>query len=730
MWNTGFDTIEELATASLEASQRKITAYYALGTFTDNYGPNDNGKDIWQRKVAQAVAFKTLALDVDCGVDKPYEDQRSGLRALVGFVKAAGLPVPMIVLSGNGLHCYWWFAESILKARWVATSTALKKLCRMHQFSIDESKVHDASMTLRPVGTTNFKGGNVVSVLKDQGPFDIEAIEKIANVAGTMSAGLRSKAHAKAASNALTEAALAGTEHPPSDPARIVANCLQIQQHTKDGGRATKYEPWFLTVGVAAFCIDPETVATEWSKGHADYSEKETRSKLTDWQGKTGPTTCATFNDRVPGICGKCTFFGKVPSPCSLGAPQPEPITITPGDVLTPSPISEPPSPFSRTQQGIFIDVGGVSTAICHYDFFPVQIMRDPANPFDETVWMWNKPHAGYTPIKVRSAFIFDDKGSDLIKCLSDSGIYIATKPKQTSMGGYMRAYIQKLQAENPSIELYDSFGWKRNYTAFVLGSTEYSKNSTGDVVATEVGISKTLINKGIDKALLPVGDFGVWRTCTKALAAPSMAGHAFALGTAFAAPLVPLTGLSGSMLALLGKSGEGKSTMLEWVQSVYGYYKSLGMTKESTQMSIAERMGMYGNLPMTIDEVTNMEPSRVGDLLYWTTQGQDKNRKTEAIAKTWATASIAATNRSLRDKVASIGGDTLAMAMRVFEVTLGHNQVFSDDSAIGKRVRLIIQNNYGHAARIYIPELIRLGPDALREMIQATELLMKTRWG
>lgn len=732
-WNEAFTTLEELAQVSIQRSTQRHTAYYALGTFTDNVGPNANGKVITQRRAHQATAFKTLALDVDCGPEKPYANQREGLAALVTFFKVVKLPQPMIVSSGNGLHCYWTLFDAIDTKRWVRVSHGLKALCQQHKFEVDWSKIHDASMVLRPVETVNFRGNHTVQLLRDAGPFDIDELEAICLTETSMPPAIVAQNDNGASS--VMDDFMAGTpQYAPSDPMKIVEHCEQIRKAVMDGGEKTDYPLWRLVLGVATGCQDPTQTAIEWSRGHPTYDENKTITLLEGW--KTPPTTCKRLDETVPNVCKSCPHFGVITSPAQLGAPRPARIELPPEDISTARPATDPPAPYTRTVNGVFTDGNGISIPICEYDLFPVQIVRDPGNDYGESVWMWNKPHAGYVRMRIRLSLMFNDKYDELIKCLSDNGLFLMSQQRKKLIGGYMRAYVQQLQREQASTELHDSFGWKDDFKSFVLGTTELRKEADGTISSTEIGLSKHLTFKEVGTAYHTKGSRDLWWQWTKALAAPSMELHAFALGGAFAAPLVAFTTLSGSIMSLVGTGGEGKSTILEWINSVYGFHKNAALSRDSTLMSIAEHMGMVCNLPVTLDEMTRIDPNTAADLFYWASQGQDKRRVTTARPRTWATSTTVAGNRSLRDMVASTAGDTTAISMRMLEFNMpANNAMFGDaksgnSKSAGVQARRVIFDNYGYAGREYLAVLLKMGKEEIQNRIEWASKLIEENYG
>lgn len=101
--------------------------------------------------------LRAFRMDVDCGYQKPYDTQVEGVGATVRFAQAAGLPLPGIVSSGNGLHLWWPLAEPIIKPVWERYAKALKELTIKHEFKADPATIADSARILRLPGTLNYK---------------------------------------------------------------------------------------------------------------------------------------------------------------------------------------------------------------------------------------------------------------------------------------------------------------------------------------------------------------------------------------------------------------------------------------------------------------------------------------------------------------------------------------------------------------------------------------------
>ena len=103
-----FDTVEELATSCERSDRFGNNTYYAMSSFATRTN----------RKQNNVLQTKTLFIDVDCGPDKPFANQKEGLAALLDFLTKSNMPKPMIVSSGNGLHVYWVLSEAVTPDVW------------------------------------------------------------------------------------------------------------------------------------------------------------------------------------------------------------------------------------------------------------------------------------------------------------------------------------------------------------------------------------------------------------------------------------------------------------------------------------------------------------------------------------------------------------------------------------------------------------------------------------
>ena len=150
------DTKEEVDEIVKEFVENKIDAFFGCA----KYGFANN------RTHENAVYFSSLWMDIDCGATKGVPDkkgriqgyltQQIGLTELSKFCKTVGLPKPIIVNSGNGIHAYWLLEETLERREWEPLSHRLRDLCKEHGLIVDQS-VFEASRILRIPNTFNFK---------------------------------------------------------------------------------------------------------------------------------------------------------------------------------------------------------------------------------------------------------------------------------------------------------------------------------------------------------------------------------------------------------------------------------------------------------------------------------------------------------------------------------------------------------------------------------------------
>ena len=710
-----FATIDELAKAVLGLDQRGNNTYFAISAFVEK----------GNRKQENVRATKVVALDVDCGESKPFPTWREGLQALGKFVLELKLPKPMIVHSGNGLHVYWTLTEELEPSRWKPLAEAMKAAAKDKGFEIDPAVPADSARILRPVGTKNPKGNNVVKLLLDAPETTVEILT--ASLSAYMVAHQVSLPRSTSSSE-LAQALQVQQEFPPANATVITTKCQQISWCTKNQGEVQ--EPlWYGLMGVAAYCQDSDAVAISWSDQHPSYNASDTLRKVAHWRSATtGPTTCNKFEELRPGGCKGCKFKDKVGTPARLGIQYLEvaPPSTAPDRAATDIPV---PRPFKRTVDGMKMTIDETDIDICKFDIYPVAYGKDESLGYETVRYHWNRPHLGWQELVMRQAYLTDGH-REFATILADQGIVLNGKKQTEYFQLMLRSYMDELRQKRAMTSMYSTMGWKDNYSQFVIGDTILRRNADGSVSEEAITLAATSQRLG-HELWGKAGSLDAWVAFSALLERTNLMPHMFALGVSLSAPFYAFTGLHGLTVSLYGPTGGGKTLAQYWQQSVWGTPEKLHFAAKFTQNTLFSRMGLYCHLPMTIDEATMVNDKEVGDFLYWVSQGRDKARLNrnaeERDARTWASPTTISTNKSWASKLIASGLDTDAQMARLLEVSVPVHPMFVHGSEAGRKVYQFLTENHGHVGHAYLTKLLELGPDGIRATIaEATATFQK----
>ncbi len=651
------------------------------------------------------VAFmRNFFFDIDCGEGKDYPSQKEAVYALKAFVDETGLPMPAVVNSGNGLYAHWLIEEDIPAQQWKSIATILKKTAVAYGFNTDPMRTADSASVLRPPGATHRKDQNnpkQVTLIKDMEPVKfIEFVQALAKAAKKKQVDT-TPARAPKVNKDINADFYSGLEYDnPASLGLLVEKCNQLKIFRNKSGNVS--EPaWYANLGIMVFCDDTtDTHLLEWSAGHPDATPDATLAKAQQYKDSgVGPTTCAHFGTVNPEGCIGCPHNGKIKSPIVLGRPEPEAIEVE-------TPEDSPPEGYKRTKDGLHYEDEGRWFRFYDQDLWVDRIALDETLGYQVAIIKHKLPHDGELEFPVRSSQIHDAKA--LMVTFSDNHVHVLGMREAKVMVAYVSGYIAQLQRQRKMTHLLNQMGWKglgSNDPIFVLGKKIF--RADGSVENASLAQHAPAAAKGFRTA----GDLSEWVNSTALLDKPGMEAHAFALLCGFAAPLMKFTGFDGAIVSLVGDSGSGKTLMLRWAQSIYGYHKDLMMLRDDTRNSLISRLGVYGNLPLVVDEVTNIDGAELSDLVYRVTQGRDKARLTKnSVEKTvlngWNTVAMVTTNSSLVDKLSGLKHDASAEINRVLEYPVHYNQDFS--GSVTDNLFWVVDNNYGHIGEKYIQWLTK----------------------
>jgi putative DNA primase/helicase len=279
-------TITEALDKADKLSKARRNAYFACAEFIQESYTDEKG-DTHTRTGDNARGTRAFWFDEDVGkikVEKGegYATKQAALAALHTFCKDVGVPVPSIVDSGNGLHCYWTFSEHIARDRWRDIARKLKALAAAHGLIADKHRTADIASVLRVPGTMNFKdpaNPKPVKLIREAKAIDLDAF---------VSALDRNSAHVSPMFPSNILQAAAPDKRPPETPDDIARVKSMLAVLPADCDR----ELWMRIVwGVQATgwqCA--EDLAREWSATSDKFNEGEFLKLATSFKpdGGTG----------------------------------------------------------------------------------------------------------------------------------------------------------------------------------------------------------------------------------------------------------------------------------------------------------------------------------------------------------------------------------------------------------------------------------------------------------
>lgn len=723
------ETREEVTKLAQRFVKAKFDAFFGCA----KYGPLNN------REHKNAIYFRALWVDIDCGPSKAepdekgrvkgYIDQSTGLAELQKFCKTVGLPRPILVSSGYGVHAYWLLDSTIEQWQWKPLAERLRELCNEHQLIVDPS-VFEPSRVLRIPGTFNFKNGETKEVVV----LNEETLRmSYAQVQGILSAEAPKPVEERPAFipavSPMMEALLANKIKRFKTIMMKTANGVGCNQllHCYENQASIEEPLWRSALSITAFCVDKDTASHKMSNKHPEYNPAEVDGKIAHLVAKGGPHHCATFEKQNPTGCDGCTHKGSIKSPIVLGVEIAEAteedneVEVETEEGSQTVTIPEYPFPYFRGKNGgIYIKPGADEEdgpkLVYEHDLYVVKRMRDPEMG-EVALFRLHLPHDGIKEFAISTAVI--SSKDELRKMLAQQGV--VAHPKQyESLSSFVVMCIKNLQYEKKADTMRTQFGWIDNDSKFIMGDKEITKDGM-------FYSPPTLATESLAHKIHAKGSMEKWREVYDLYGLPGMEGQAFGALTAFGSPIFKFTGLDGALINLIYEfAGSGKSTVLRMCNSVYGMPKELMATAADTLNAKIQQLGVLNNMPNTIDEITNMKGLEFSDMAYAVSQGRGKNRMRGSVNQmrtnntTWQNMSLCSSNASFYEKLGSVKSSPDGESVRLIEYRIEPSDIIS--VAHGKQMfDHQLNENYGHAGVIYIQWLVN-------NLEEAKQLLAKVQ--
>lgn len=298
-----FLSFDDMASAAAQFDAQGRTVYHACHGYGDWY-MDEQKKKKRLRTAVNVQLCRALYDDIDVGKEDSYVDIKEAMGAVRELVKQTGLPSPLVLYSGGGVHLYWPLTEDVTPEAWLHLSAMKRRITAHLGIKVDRAVDMDLARVLRPVGSVNRKYSHkpVVVAKNDPAPTSPEILSQIMSdyIAANDVPHARlpvGKAKMKNAFGAALE-----NQFPESHAEIIAEHCAQIRWFMETG--APDEPVWHKCLGVVKHCEGGEAVAHNWSSVYAEYNPAATQMKLDAWTA--GPATCAVFQQLAAERCVDC----------------------------------------------------------------------------------------------------------------------------------------------------------------------------------------------------------------------------------------------------------------------------------------------------------------------------------------------------------------------------------------------------------------------------------------
>ena len=724
-----YTDIDALVTDAIDLDSKGFDTYFALATFVSDAASDDGGG----RTVENVAELRSVFMDLDCEADnaKKFSSKSDATAKLRDFCRRLGLPRPMIVDSGRGIHVYWNLNKPATLAEWLPVATRLKELCKQHGFKADPTITADAARVLRVPGTHNHKDTppNPVMLVGVDAPDTVSlddlretlgvsdtpvpaALKTIALPAGMASVGEILIQNSTSRFSTIAKKSLTGT------------GCAQIKHALLNP--ADLDEPqWRAALSIAAHCVDEETAIHKLSQGHPDYDAEDTTYKA----GRIkGPYLCTRFDDYNPGVCPDCPLWGGIKSPIVIGKEIVK-TDFTPDEedgaeeitVLAPEPntrsaermkeyvIPKPPSPYVRGAHGgvyklVQNDDGeDEDEFVYHHDLYATRRIYD-IDDGDSVVIRLHLPQDGVREFTIPQWQV--TSGQDLRKKLSAQGITAKHAKAWDKIGDYIVDWINELQVKTAADKAHRQFGWTDNMESFLVGDREYTPASV------EYNPPTPATSKFIP-AFTMKGTAAEWRDSMDIYNQDGMELYQLVMGFGFGSPLMALSAVNGFVLHLDGATGYGKTTVQMAAMSIWGDPEQLKMDDKDTPATKLNRLEVYKNTFAMFDEMTNTTPLQLSEMAYAVSGGRQRNRMSSGANQErtrgapWACLVVSSGNMSWHSRIDTIKSDASAEKERVFEVRMRDYVSAGTKSDTDRFAKDVSERHYGVAGDIFMRHVV-----------------------
>ncbi len=738
------ESIDDLESFVESKKNTKTNIFVALSSFKG-----------YSRKADEAQAVKSFFVDLDVGEGKGYNSKDEALDAIDKFIEANELPPPVRIDSGGGVHAYWIFDKDVPADEWKPYAEKFKNFCLSHGLNIDPVVTADLARILRCPDTFNQKTDPPIPTKVLDKEIPIYSFDQFKDFLGehvqTQEDILASIPRGQLSEDQIKAAKLDNYQTSFEELADLSVDdkgCNQIKFIVQNAKTLT--EPvWRAGLSIAVNCNDGEKAIHWISVDHPGYTSDATIKKAYPDGKKLSPYFCKTFDEVNPGGCEGCPLKGTITTPINIAKkfqnvePSENAVVHTP-DPVTGTMLTELKTLPQEMYPYVYGKNGGIYYAleetdadnnvisrnfitVSLYDIYPVKRIFSVADGeclLMKTV-LPNDPEREFLlPLKHVYAV---EKFKEVI---ASNGVLFGIGNKEIA---YLMQYIikwgQYLMNKQSAEVMRMQMGWTPGRQSFVIGGTEYLRDQS------EVASPTSPLCRGIAKHLQPMGTLEGWQESANKLNMPSLELHAFTMLAGMGSALMDYTSTSGVTLCLTGESGAAKTGALYSALSVWGNPKDLSVLEATENGMTGRYLGLH-NIPFGLDEVGNILPKSLSQLIHKISQGKSKIRMQASVnaerdhEMSASLIAIFTSNQSLYDKLTTLKKDPNGEVARLIEMMVRKPAAFKDEATLGREIFDQFRFNYGWAGPLFIKALYKVGEQGIGKMIDAWCLRFKKDFG
>lgn len=774
-----FDSKDELVKAGLAASRAGKNAYYAMASFKDTSARvQDN---------VQFIKAFWLDVDCkNKDPEKDYANKDDGITAIQAFCKKHAFPRPTIVDSGNGWHVYWALTEPIHKDEWQPVAEKLKSLCLLDGLRIDPACTADSARILRIPNTLNYRFDtpSEVKIMLESPEVELSLFSLTVDVAyDSLDVPQKPLALGTPVKRELSATTKALMGNMSSSFKKIVqrsvggTGCAQILHCIEN--QATIEEPlWRAVLSVANVCVDRDKAIHAVSNQHPEYDPGVTEEKASKTKG---PYNCATFDGLRANVCSGCPNYKKITSPIQLGSEvkaSQEPVTINVAEIKKPAavkqpvevaltneevselsmsvPVEAPKAEVKEVPKPASVNLAELDAKLARFHHEQLNVtIPIPPRPYlrgvDGGIYKQTRAEDGtfedvlvYEDDFYPHARLYDPIDGQVLACrlhLPLDGIRNFNIPLQAvgskdelrrlickqgvaasdhtikELSSYLIAMTKELRQMHVEEQARTQMGWQED-GSFVLGNREYSKKGIRHCPPSNATLNYQSM---FDMS----GTVSEWREIVDVYKQPGFELHQFLYFFMTSSPLLKFIDQPGMMASMISdESGIGKSTLGQVCNSLWGHPVKMTSMPHDTINAVVNRMGVFNNLGLYIDEFTNKTAEVCSDIIYMSGHGRGKERLSSSANvervnnTTWSQNTMVSANASLTDKVSSLKASNEGENMRIFEFDMRGTPVLPKEFADAKFSKL--KDNYGVGGHLYAAWLVE-NADNVAALVEET---------